>query len=362
MPVNAIPVESIDALHAHAVELLKKLISTPSFSREEAATADLIENFLKEQGQQPQREGNNVWCVAENSAPDASLLLLNSHHDTVKPVNGWQRDPFTPQVEGDKLYGLGSNDAGASAVSLLAAFLYLSKQESLPYKLIVAITAEEEVSGSNGVQAILPKLGEVAVAVVGEPTLLDMAVAEKGLIVIDCKAQGKAGHAARGEGENALYKALDDIHWFRNYRFAESSELLGPVKLSVTQIQAGYQHNVVPDECSYVVDVRPNECYSNQEIVDIIRAHVGSEVNPRSLRLNSSGIPLQHPLVQKARELGKKLYGSPTLSDQALMPFHSVKIGPGDSARSHTADEYIGLSEIREGIETYIRLLQDLQL
>lgn len=362
MPVKPIPEKEINSLHANAVELLKQLISTPSFSREESATADLIEAFLKEQGRQPRREGNNVWCLAENSSPEAPVLLLNSHHDTVKPVNGWQRDPFTPTVEEDRLYGLGSNDAGASAVSLLSAFLYLSQLDSLPYKLIVAITAEEEVSGSNGVQSILPNLGDVALAVVGEPTLLDLAVAERGLIVIDCKAKGKAGHAAREEGENALYKALDDINWFRNYHFAHSSDLLGPVKLSVTQIQAGTQHNVVPDECSYVVDVRSNECYSNQEIVDIIRSHVDSEVNPRSLRLNSSGIATDHPLVRKAREMDKKLYGSPTLSDQALMPFQSVKIGPGDSARSHTADEYIGISEIRDGIETYIKLLQDLHL
>lgn len=362
MPVKTIDKDKIDNLYKGAVSLLEGMISLPSFSREEAATADLIQSFLQEQGYQPQRQGNNVWCVAENSPAGAPLLLLNSHHDTVKPVSGWQRDPFRPLVEGDKLYGLGSNDAGASAVSLLAAFLYLSKMETLPYQLVVAITAEEEVSGANGVQSILPLLGEVAVAVVGEPTLLDMAVAERGLIVIDCKAKGKAGHAAREEGENALYKVLDDIQWFRDFRFEKTSELLGLVKMSVTQIGAGYQHNVVPDECSYVVDVRTNECYSNEEIVDIIRQHVGSEVNPRSLRLNSSGISAEHPLVKRATEMGKKLYGSPTLSDQALMPFPSVKIGPGDSARSHTADEYIGLTEIREGIETYIRLLDGLQL
>ncbi len=356
------PVENIDALHAGAVALLKKMISTQSFSREEGDTADLIENFLKEKGYKAQRNGNNVWCVAENSQPGAPTILLNSHHDTVKPVKAWQRDPFAPEVDGDILYGLGSNDAGASAVSLLAAFLHLSRKESLPYRLIIAITAEEEVSGSNGVASILPELGKIAVAVVGEPTSLDMAIAERGLIVIDCKAKGKAGHAAREEGENALYKAMDDIRWFRDYRFADVSDQLGPVKMSVTQIQAGYQHNVVPDECTFVVDVRTNECYSNQEIVDIIRQHVVSEVNPRSLRLNSSGIPQEHPLVLRAKEMGKKLYGSPTLSDQALMPFPSIKIGPGDSARSHTADEYIKLSEIRDGIETYIRLLEDLSI
>lgn len=355
------PVDHIDTLHTDAVELLKSLIRTPSFSREEGPTADLIESFLKEKDYRPKREQNNVWCVAENSRPGAPTLLLNSHHDTVKPVKAWLRDPFEASVEGDVLYGLGSNDAGASAVSLLAAFLYLSKLDVLPYKLIVAITAEEEVSGSNGVASILPHLGKVDLAVVGEPTSLDLSVAERGLIVIDCKARGKAGHAAREEGENALYKALEDIQRIREFRFEQSSDLLGPVKMSVTQIQAGYQHNIVPDECNFVMDVRTNECYSNQEVVDIISRELASEVKPRSLRLNSSGISLEHPLVKRAKEMGKSLYGSPTLSDQALMPFPSVKIGPGDSARSHTADEYIKLSEIREGIQTYISLLQDLQ-
>lgn len=355
------PLDALDSLHSHAVELLKKLISTPSFSREEDKTAALIADFLKERGCQPQQEGNNVWCVAQNYSAGAPTLLLNSHHDTVKPVKGWQRDPFKPEVAGDKLYGLGSNDAGGPAVSMLAAFLYLSQLPKLPYRLIVAITAEEEVSGSNGIAVLLPRLQPVAVAVVGEPTSLELAVAERGLIVIDCKASGKAGHAAREEGENALYKALNDIQWFRTYRFEKSSELLGPVKMSVTQIQAGYQHNVVPDECSYVVDVRTNECYGNEEIVEIIRRHVQSEVNPRSLRLNSSGIAPDHPLVKKATEKGLTCYGSPTLSDQALMSFPSVKLGPGNSARSHSADEYIQLSEIRAGIQLYIELLQDLQ-
>lgn len=356
------PVENIDALHSSATELLKKLIGTQSFSREEGDTALLIENFLRDKGCDPQREGNNVWSIAKNHAAGAPTLLLNSHHDTVKPVKGWQRDPFNPVVEGDVLFGLGSNDAGGAAVSMLAAFLYLSRLPKLPFRLIVAITAEEEISGSNGVASILPKLGKVDLAIVGEPTSLDMAIAERGLIVIDCKAKGKAGHAAREEGENALYKALDDIRWFRDYKFEKTSELLGPVKMSVTQIQAGYQHNVVPDECSYVVDVRTNECYSNQEIADTIKRHISSEVNPRSLRLNSSGIPQDHRLVKKATEAGLKLYGSPTLSDQALMPFASVKIGPGESSRSHTADEYIKLSEIKSGIQLYIELLTDLYL
>lgn len=356
MPV----VHHLDTLHQQAVGLLKALISTPSFSREEGPTADLIQNFLQQQGFQSQRQGHNVWCVADNSEEGAPILLLNSHHDTVKPVAGWSKDPFEPVVEGDVLYGLGSNDAGASAVSLLAAFLHLSRQPKLPYKLIVAITAEEEVSGQGGVQSILPLLGDISLAVVGEPTSLDMAIAERGLMVLDCVARGRAGHAARNEGENAIYKALPDIEWFRTYQFAKTSEVLGPVKMSVTQIQAGTQHNVVPDECRFVVDVRTNECYRNVELLELIRLQVGAEVTPRSTRLNSSGIAQDHPLVQKALVMGLGLYGSPTLSDQALMPFPSVKIGPGDSARSHTANEYILLSEIKAGIERYIALLEDL--
>ena len=354
------PALQLDYLHQEAVALLKSLISTPSFSREEAATADLIEAFLVNHGHQPLRQGNNVWCVAQNHDAGAPILLLNSHHDTVKPVAGWTKDPFKPEVEGDILYGLGSNDAGASAVSLLAAYLHLSQIPRLPYQLIVAITAEEEISGQGGVQSILPQLGAVALAVVGEPTSLEMAIAERGLMVLDCVARGKAGHAARNEGENALYKALADIEWFRIYQFEKSSGLLGPVKMSVTQIQAGTQHNVVPDECRFVVDVRTNECYRNKELLALIRQQVKAVVNARSTRLNSSGIAADHPLVQKAKSMGISLYGSPTLSDQALMPFPSAKIGPGDSARSHTANEYILLSEIRAGIQLYITLLQDL--
>lgn len=353
-------VAELDALHQEAVSLLKMLISTPSFSREEGPTADLIEQFLKQHGKQPLRQGHNVWCMADNHDAGAPALLLNSHHDTVKPVAGWTKDPFEPRVEGDTLWGLGSNDAGASAVSLLATFLYLSRQEKLPYKLIVAITAEEEVSGQGGVQSILSQLGEVALAVVGEPTSLDLAIAERGLMVLDCIARGKAGHAARNEGENALYKALADIEWFRTYQFPKTSDVLGPVKMSVTQIQAGTQHNVVPDECRFVVDVRTNECYHNEALLCLIKEQVGAEVNARSTRLNSSGISAEHPLVQKAKSMGMALYGSPTLSDQALMPFPSIKLGPGDSARSHTADEYILLSEIKAGIHRYITLVEDL--
>lgn len=361
------PLMTTETLYQEAVNLLKKLIATPSPSREEGPTAEFIIHFLNNHGHTPQRLGHNIWCVAYNHAPGAPTLLLNSHHDTVRPVSGWQRHPFTPVTEGDVLYGLGSNDAGASAVCMLAAFLHLSRLPQLPYRLIVAITAEEEVSGAGGIQSILPELGTVAVAVVGEPTSLDLAVAERGLMVLDCVVHGKAGHAAREEGENAIYKAMSVIDWFRSYRFPESSDLLGPVKMSVTQIEAGTQHNVVPDACRFVVDVRTNEYYGNEKLLNIIQQEVREienhcEVVARSTRLNSSGIAVDHPLVRKAKKIGLATYGSPTLSDQALMPFPSVKTGPGDSARSHTADEFIRLPEIREGITHYIRLLEGLEM
>lgn len=356
-----------EQLFKKSVGLLKQLISTPSPSREEAETAGILAHFLEAHGHTPVQKGHNIWCIAENHSPGAPTVLLNSHHDTVKPVSGWQRDPFMPLTEEDTLYGLGSNDAGASAVSMLAAFMHLSHFPQLPYRLIVAITAEEEVSGANGVQSILPELGHINLAIVGEPTSLQLAVAEKGLMVLDCTVQGKSGHAAREEGENALYKAIPVIEWFRNYTFPKTSDLLGPVKMSVTQIQAGTQHNVVPDTCSFVVDVRTNECYGNKELLTLIQQYARDiekdcEVVARSTRLNSSGIADDHPLVRKAKDLGIATYGSPTLSDQALMPFPSVKTGPGDSARSHTADEFIRLPEIRDGINHYIRLLEGLKV
>jgi acetylornithine deacetylase len=356
------PVNELSLLYEAALQLLRELISRPSFSGEEIATANLIEAFLRQQGRQPRRLGNNVWCEADNHAAGAPVLLLNSHHDTVKPVAGWTRDPFTPSLEGDRLYGLGSNDAGASAVSLLASFLYLSSLPRLPYQLVLALTAEEENSGPGGISLLLPHLPPAALAIVGEPTRLELAIAERGLMVLDCYAYGQAGHAARAEGVNAIYQALPAIEWFRSYCFTQSSALLGPVKMTVSQIQAGTQHNVVPDRCHFVVDVRSNECYRNEELLEIIRGHVSCELKARSTRLNASGIEPTHPLVEKARAMGMKLYGSPTLSDQALLPFPSVKLGPGDSARSHTADEYIRLPEIKAGIQHYIHLLSDLSL
>ncbi|OJJ14845.1 acetylornithine deacetylase [marine bacterium AO1-C] len=344
------------------INLLKQLIATQSFSREEDKTADILEEFIKQQSLTPQRQGNNVWVKSVNFSKDQPTILLNSHHDTVKPVKGWKRDPFEPTEEAGVIYGLGSNDAGASLVSLLATFVYLNALPDLPYNLIYAATAEEEVSGKNGIASILSELDHIDLGVVGEPTEMQMAIAEKGLIVIDAEAKGKAGHAARNEGENAIYKALQDIQWIQNYQFPKVSEWLGPIKATVTQIEAGYQHNVVPDSCKFVIDVRTQECYSNQEVVDILQQHTQSELQARSLRLNSSGISPDHPIVQRGKTLGLTTYGSPTLSDQALMPFTTIKIGVGDSARSHTADEYIKRSEIEQGIERYIQLLENLKI
>lgn len=348
--------ELVAQLGDDAVRLLVQLIKTPSFSREEADTANIIAAFLAQAGIPVQRQGNNVWAVSRHFDPQKPTILLNSHHDTVKPGVAWTYPPLGAVLEGDKLTGLGSNDAGAAAVCLLAVFRYFYNQPTA-FNLICAITAEEEISGANGIKSILPLLGKIDLGIVGEPTGMHAAVAEKGLLVLDGVARGRTGHAARNEGENALYKALDDITWLRNYQFPEISELLGPVKMTVTQISAGTQHNVVPDECRYVVDVRPTECYSNEEILAIIRTNVQAEITPRSTHLQSSGIALAHPIVRKALAMGKITYGSPTLSDQALMRFDTLKMGPGDSARSHAPDEYILLSEIRTGIAEYIELL-----
>ncbi len=344
-----------------AITLLKKLIATPSFSREEDQTADIIEAFLKGKNIPTQRKGNNIWAKNAHFTPDLPIVLLNSHHDTVKPVSGWTRNPFSPDIEKDILYGLGSNDAGGSLVSLIATFCHFYNKK-LPFNLILAATAEEEISGANGIAALLPHLPPITVGIVGEPTLLQMAVAEKGLMVVDGIAHGKAGHAARNEGVNAIYIALEDIQTIKNFKFDKTSDFLGDIKMTVTQIEAGTQHNVVPDTCKFVVDIRSNECYSNAEIFDILQKHIQSELKPRSFRLNSSRISLTHPLILRGIGLGLSYYGSPTLSDQALMPFETLKIGPGDSARSHTADEFVYVQEIEEGIKTYIALLDGLKL
>jgi acetylornithine deacetylase len=348
--------ELIAQLSNDAVNLLIRLIKTPSFSREEAGTATVIQEFLVAHGVAAQRQQNNVWAVSAHFNANKPTVLLNSHHDTVKPGAGWNYDPFGAVLEGDKLIGLGSNDAGASAVSLLAAFLYFQDKPNA-FNLICAITAEEEISGANGIRSVLPEFGKVDLGIVGEPTGMNLAIAEKGLIVLDCTAHGKTGHAAREEGENALYKALGDIQWLRGFRFSEVSPLLGPVKTTVTQISAGTQHNVVPDRCQFVIDVRTNELYQNQEIIDFLRGKLQSEITPRSTHLNSSRISENHPLIRKGVAMGKMIYGSPTLSDQSMMPFETLKMGPGESARSHTPDEFILVSEIRAGIRDYIELL-----
>ena len=343
-----------------AVGLLKRLIAVPSFSREEAGTAAVLADFLADKGVPVHRKGNNVWAYNRRYDPARPTVLLNSHHDTVKPNPGYTRDPFDPAVEGGKLFGLGSNDAGGSAVSLLAAFLHFYEDENLKYNLCAAITAEEEVTGRGGLESVLPELGNVAFALVGEPTGMRMAVGERGLMVLDCTAYGKAGHAARDEGVNAIYEALPDIEWFRTYRFPERSELFGDVRMSVTVIGAGSQHNVVPAECRFTVDVRVTDRYTLEQALDVIRAHVRCRVEPRSLRLRPSFVSPEHPLVQAGLSLGLETFGSPTTSDQTLLDVPSVKIGPGDSARSHSADEFIYPEEIRNAIPTYVRLLEKL--
>lgn len=360
----------LHTLYEDAVVLLKQLISLPSFSKEESETADAIESFLYSKNVISNRFLNNVWAVNKHADKAKPTLLLNSHHDTVKPNKAYTLDPFLPIEKEGKLYGLGSNDAGGCLVSLLSTFIHFYTEENLPFNLVLAATAEEEISGKNGIEALLQNAAFINTTsadfkhpfrgwgcIVGEPTLLNMAVAEKGLLVLDCTAHGKAGHAAREEGENAIYKAIKDIEWFSTYQFDKVSPFLGPMKMSITIINAGSQHNVVPHECRFTVDVRVNELYSFEEVLDIIRQHTTCEIQPRSIRLKSTSVSLYHPLVKAGLSLGKTCYGSPTTSDKALMPFPAVKIGPGDSARSHTADEFIYIKEIEEGIETYISLL-----
>lgn len=338
-----------------AVELLARLIATPSVSRDEATAASLIEDYVRGLGFVVRREKNNVWVVDPEYDERRPTVLLNAHIDTVKPVSSWKRDPFAPTVEGDRLYGLGSNDCGGGLVSLLQAFRLLTSRQR-KHNFIYLASAEEEVSGVDGISSVIPLLPHIDVAVVGEPTGMEPAIAEKGLMVIDGIAHGRSGHAARNEGINAIYEALDDLVWLRDYRFDKVSELLGPTKMSVTVIGAGTQHNVVPDECRFVIDVRTNEHYTNHEVFDIIRSHVRSEVKAHSFRLGSSHIPVDHPLVCRCKQLGLRPFGSPTLSDQALMPFPSLKLGPGESSRSHSADEYICFSEINKAIEIYLKL------
>ncbi|HOZ84432.1 MAG TPA: M20 family metallo-hydrolase [Niabella sp.] len=346
-------------LYIHAIELLKQLISTPSFSKEEDRTAAILKTFLEQFDVAVEQMGNNI--IVKNKYFDSSkpTILLNSHHDTVKPNPNYTKDPFSPiEMEG-KLFGLGSNDAGGCLVSLIVTFIHFYQRENLSYNIVLVASAEEEISGYNGIEAAVKMLPTISFAIVGEPTLMQMAVAERGLMVFDVSTNGKAGHAARNEGENAISKAIKEISWFNSYEFEKVSPLLGPNKMSVTVIETENKaHNVVPGVCRYVVDVRVNELYTFQEVIHIVQQHVQSEVKPRSLRLRSTSIPLEHIIIKAGLDMGKDYYGSPTTSDKALMPFPALKMGPGDSARSHTADEFIYLHEIEKGIQDYIEILE----
>ena len=349
-----------NALHNRVTDesllgLLEEMVKIPSFSREESSVADLLETWLSDHGLPPHRKGNNLWLSSEEES-EKPVILMNAHIDTVRPSAGYTRDPFVPMVENGRLYGLGTNDDGASVIALLRAYIDLTSRPQ-PYRLIWSATAEEEVCGKGGIELIFPELGRIDLGIMGEPTKMQMAVAEKGLMVLDCTAEGKSGHAAREEGVNAIYAALPDIEWFRTYRFPKISPYLGPVKMSVTQVNAGVQHNIVPDVCTFVVDVRPNGMYTNLEVLDIIKSSVKCKVKERSTRLGSSHIAEDHPIVLRAKDLGISTFGSMTTSNQTLSPFPTVKIGPGDSARSHTADEYIETSEIFSGADMYVRLL-----
>lgn len=344
-------------LLSDAISLLQKLIATPSISREEVHAANVFENELKSYGLDYERKGNNLWCIPPQMEAGKPTLLLNAHIDTVKPVASWTRNPFEPTLEDGTLYGLGSNDCGGGLVTLLQVYRYFLKHES-PYNIIYLASAEEEVSGANGISSVLPLLPHIDVAIVGEPTGMQPAVAEKGLMVVDMIARGKSGHAARNEGVNAIYEMIDDLAWIRQYQFRKESEFLGPTKMTVTVIHAGTQHNVIPDECNAVIDIRTNEYYKNEYVFEFLRSHLHSEVKARSFRLHSSHININHPLVQKCLRMGKKPFGSPTLSDQALMSFPSFKMGPGESSRSHSADEYIRISELEQAINEYIELIR----
>ena len=340
------------------IQFLKDLISIQSFSKEEDGTAALIKKVFEVNGIECHQYLNNVWALNKYFDEKKPTILLNSHHDTVKPNKGYTNDPFSPIVKDGKLFGLGSNDAGGALTCLITTFIHFYWEENLRYNLVIAATAEEEISGANGIESILDKLPEIDVAIVGEPTLMNLAVAEKGLLVVDAIAKGKSGHAAREEGDNAIYKAIQDIDWIKNYQFDKVSETLGPMKMSVTILNAGNQHNVVPGECTYTIDIRVTDAYTHEEVLDIIDKNTLAEIIPRSVRLKSSSIPIEHPLVKAGIELGRKTYGSPTTSDQAIIPVPSLKIGPGDSARSHTADEFIYIDELEKGVELYIKMLE----
>lgn len=342
--------------------LLQALIGIPSFSREEEKTAALISRFFSSRNIAWERKGNNIWAKTHSWKKGAPVILLISHHDTVKPSSSYTRDPFDAGIEDGRLFGLGSNDAGGSLAAMIAAFLHLNENEDLPFNIILAAVAEEEISGENGVSSILSALGHVDFAIVGEPTGMQMAIAEKGLLVLDCEAVGTRSHVAHGSGDNAIYKALQDIEWFRIYRFPKVSELLGPVRMSVTEIASGSQHNVIPDLCRFTVDIRLTDEYTHEEIIAKIKKNVKSAVIPRSQKLRSSYVSPDHPAVQAGLSLGLETYGSPTLSDMALLPFPAMKLGPGDSARSHMADEFIYIDEIENAAGIYVDLLLNIEL
>ncbi|OUD34005.1 M20 family metallo-hydrolase [Flavobacterium sp. FPG59] len=351
--------KNIEILTQEAIALLKALIETPSFSSEEDQTALLIENWFTQNNIPFKRENNNVWAFNQHFDAKKPTLLLNSHHDTVNPNQGYTNDPFQAIEKEGKLFGLGSNDAGGCLVSLLATFVHFYSHENLPYNLVMVASAEEESSGKNGLNSVLKHLPELDCAIVGEPTLMQLAIAEKGLLVLDVIVKGTASHAAHQNLDNSIYKAIPVIEWFNGYNFEKISEVLGPVKMTVTQINAGKQHNVVPAECHLVVDIRINDCYSNQEILDTLRANVIAEINPRSMHLSASSIPSSHGLVQAGIALGRTTYGSPTLSDQSVLSCKSLKLGPGETLRSHSANEFIFIHEITEGIQLYINILTD---
>ena len=352
----------MEHIYLEMVDLLQKLIGIHSFSREEEKSADCIGRFLEDKGIPFQRKINNIWTSNKYFDADKPTILLNSHHDTVKPSDSYIRDPFDPCIEDSRLYGLGSNDAGGALVSLLGVFLNYYEEKDIPWNLIYAATAEEEISGKGGVECILEELPTIDLVFVGEPTGMQMAISEKGLLVLDCHYMGVAGHAARNEGENAIYKSLRDMEWFESFKFDKVSPLLGPVQMNVTQIQAGNNHNVVPDHCTLVVDVRCTDAYTLEETLEIIKNNTKGQIVPRSVRLRPSSISGGHPILDTARELNIDTYGSPTLSDQALIPFPSIKIGPGESSRSHMVDEFIYLPEIENGIRVYAELLKKLRL
>jgi acetylornithine deacetylase len=347
----------MEALGTDVIQLLKQLIAIPSFSKEESGTADLIFKFLLEKGTLPQRQGNNVWAFASPYLPELPTVWLNSHHDTVKPNSGYTLYPFTPLEKDGKLFGLGSNDAGGCLAALLGAFIHFIGKK-MPFNLLLIASAEEEISGHQGIASLLPVLPAAELVIVGEPTKMALAIAEKGLLVIDATIHGTAGHAAREEGVNAIYLALEDIATVKNFQFAKVSPSLGKTKVSCTVIQAGEQHNLIPDRCQFVLDVRVTDAYTHEEVLGELRAALKADLQPRSLRLRSSFLAKDHPIMTVANALQLPTFGSPTLSDQALIPYPSVKIGPGDSARSHSADEFTYLHEIEEGIHGYISLLE----